>query len=337
MYCLGLETSCDETAAAVIEVDDRGNARICSEVVSSQIKLHALYGGVVPELASREHLKNLPIVLEQALVQSSKDLNEIDCIAVTRGPGLMGCLLVGLTFAKGLALSHKLPLIGVNHIEGHIMSGKLDNPDLLFPFLTLVVSGGHTEIVLVEDFGKYKILARTLDDAAGEAFDKAAHLLGLPYPGGAALAGLADAVSESRFKLPKVMRETEGFSFSGLKTAIRNLVDEHLAGAKNQEEIRKELAFTIQSSIIDALMFKLEKAIKDNSIYNVLVTGGVSANQALRNKVKLLKGINAYFPKQSHCIDNAAMIAYTGGIRFIKGERLSLDVNVLPRWPVEDI
>lgn len=332
MIVLGIETSCDETAAAVI--DYQGSEwRLLSEVVSSQIALHQEYGGVVPELASREHLSNLPLVVEEALVTAGISLEEIDGIGVTRGPGLKGCLLMGYCYAKGLSLAHDIPFLGVNHIEGHILAPMLDNPDLKFPYLCLVVSGGHTEIVEAHGVGDYRLIARTIDDAAGEAFDKSAHLLGFPYPGGAALSRLADTRDNSRFLLPKVMREQAGFSFSGLKTAIALLLKRQ--GAID-EETKGELAYTIQESIVDALVFKLQRALASSSIRTVALTGGVSANRRLRREVEKLKA-DVFFPKMNHCMDNGAMIAFTAALRFARGESTSLDTEVFGRWPVEEL
>jgi len=332
MIVLGIETSCDETAAAVI--DYQGSEwRLLSEVVSSQIALHQEYGGVVPELASREHLTNLPLVVEEALVTAGISLEELDGIGVTRGPGLKGCLLMGYCYAKGLSLAHDIPFLGVNHIEGHILAPMLDNPSLSFPYLCLVVSGGHTEIVEVHGVGDYKLIARTIDDAAGEAFDKSAHLLGFPYPGGAALSRLADTRESSRFLLPRVMREQAGFSFSGLKTAIALLLKRQ---GTIDEETKGELAFTIQESIVDALVYKLKGALASSSIRTVALTGGVSANRRLRREVEKLKA-DVYFPQMNHCMDNGAMIAFTAALRFARGETTSLDTEVFGRWPVEEL
>ena len=233
-FILGIESSCDESAAAILQYEiDSSDVHIVSEFISSQVALHQSYGGVVPELAAREHLRNLPFVVSEVLDRAKLAVKDLSSIAVSRGPGLKGCLLMGLNFARGLALSATVPLIGVNHIEAHLLSARLDNPDLEYPFLALIVSGGHTEVHYVPEVGKYELIARTIDDAAGEAFDKSANLLGFPYPGGAALAALAGEASSSRFKLPKVMRESEGFSFSGLKTAIALLVRKH------EEDLRK--------------------------------------------------------------------------------------------------
>ncbi len=338
MRILGIETSCDETALSVLEFEGT-TVRVLSEEISSQIKLHEAYGGVVPELAAREHLANLPIMLESTLSKAGTALKDIAAIAVTSGPGLKGCLLMGVGFAKGLALSHNIPLVGVNHIEGHILAPQIENRELHFPYLALVVSGGHTEIVHVQGVGKYHILARTMDDAAGEAFDKAANLLHFPYPGGPRLAALADQsrpAQKSRFVLPKVMREAEGFSFSGLKTAIALLVKRE-GGIATDEKLKGEICWVIQESIVDALMHKLKDAIHRTGIRSVAVTGGVSANKFLRDEVSKLPGVKAYFPSMTHCTDNGTMIAFVGGLRFLQGERSDSGMEVISRWPVEEL
>ncbi|MCB0317210.1 MAG: tRNA (adenosine(37)-N6)-threonylcarbamoyltransferase complex transferase subunit TsaD [Bdellovibrionales bacterium] len=342
MLVLGIETSCDETAIAIIKLENDGKIQIIAEEVSSQIDLHKAYGGVVPELASREHLKNLPLLYSKILTDSKLELREIDGIAVTRGPGLKGCLLMGYSFAKGLSISADKPFIGVNHIEGHILAPLLDNPDLKFPFLSLVVSGGHTEILEVNQIGDYKLIARTIDDAAGEAFDKSAHLLGFEYPGGPKLAELADSFlnykqsTKYNFVLPKVMREAEGFSFSGLKTAISQLINKHKNEIDLNPMLKAELAYTIQHSIVDSLVFKLKNALQNSKIKTISITGGVSANKYLRAEASKL-GVNCYFPNMNHCIDNAAMIALVGAYR-LSAKQADLYTNgVISRWPVESL
>lgn len=332
MIVLGIETSCDETAAAVIDFRE-GDWTLLSEVVSSQVALHREYGGVVPELASREHLTNLPLVVDEALNSAGISFEDIEGVGATRGPGLKGCLLMGYCYAKGISLAHDVPFLGVNHIEGHILAPMLDNPELTFPYLCLVVSGGHTEIVEVYGVGSYKLVARTIDDAAGEAFDKSAHLLGFPYPGGAALSRLGDTCESSRFSLPKVMREQEGFSFSGLKTAISLLLKKQ---GEIDHETKAELAFTIQGSIVDALLFKLKGALNTSSLKTVALTGGVSANRRLRAEVEKLR-VPVYFPRMDHCMDNGAMIAFAAAHRFARGESTPLDTEVFGRWPVEEL
>lgn len=338
MYCLGVESSCDETAVAILRMDADGSVKIVAEEISSQIDMHKAYGGVVPELAAREHLKNLPLITDYVLNKSGLSLKDIGLIAVTKGPGLKGCLLIGTNFARGLSLAYNTPVIGINHIEAHIFSVFLDNPEIQFPFLSLIVSGGHTEIILVEELGKYKLMSRTLDDAAGEAFDKTANLLGIAYPGGAKLAAYADSVSSTRFKLPKVMRSAEGFSFSGLKTAIMLLVKANQEEIKNEKNTLCEISFAVQEAIVEALYFKLDQIVKESGVNTIAVAGGVSANKALRKRLSDQKHLKVYYPSMLHCTDNAAMIAYLGLQRFSKLKSADPEeLNVLARWPVESI
>ena len=340
MLVLGIESSCDETAVALVEFDAASRPRVVYEEISSQIKLHALYGGVVPELAAREHLANLPILIDRALQYVNTNELTIDLVAVTQGPGLKGCLLIGLEFAKGYCLANQIPLIGVNHIEGHVHAAKLDSPDLTEPFMALIVSGGHTEIVKVNKIGSYEVLARTIDDAAGEAFDKSANLLGFEYPGGAKLASLADTVSSSRFELPKVMRESQGFSFSGLKTAISLLLKRNHEDLKDAK-LKAELAFAIQESIVDALLFKLSQELKNHEVSAITISGGVACNRRLREKIKTITELPVILPSIHHCVDNAAMIALAGGLRFLNRETKSLESmyphEVQARWPIEKV
>jgi N6-L-threonylcarbamoyladenine synthase len=337
---VGLESSCDETAAALLEVHPDGKTKLLAEGVSSQISLHAQYGGVVPELASREHLRNFPLVLDKVLQDAGVGLEAISHVGVTSGPGLKGCLLIGVGFARGFAMARGLPLLGINHIEGHLLAAKLEHPELEFPFLALVVSGGHTELIEVRSLGNYHVLARTIDDAAGEAFDKSAHLLGLPYPGGPELARLAEGADEKLrdelFKaLPKVMREAEGFSFSGLKTAIALLVKREANNLAGNPLYRAALASAIQDSILEALLHKVKLAIKATQLKQFVVTGGVAANRELRKRVQSIKGVKAFFPSPEHCVDNAAMIAYVAGLRFAAGQQPSYSPEIKSRWPVE--
>ena len=333
-HLLAIETSCDETAVAAFDLAPESPA-LLGELVSSQTELHKLYGGVVPELASREHLRHLPLLTGKLLAQLELGIESIDAIAVTRGPGLKGALLMGIGFAKGLALARGIPILGVNHIEAHVLSAKLDNPELRFPYLSLVVSGGHTEIHLVTGVGEYRLLARTSDDAAGEAFDKSANLLGFDYPGGPKLAALADTVTSSRFKLPRVMRESEGFSFSGLKTAISLLIRDQGEGA--DPVVRAELAHAIQRAIVDALVFKVEQSVRETGVKSVALCGGVAANKTLRAALSGMPGVALFCPSQLHCMDNAGMIGYLGALRMRRGERSGFEIEALARWPIEAV
>ena len=337
---LGIETSCDESAIALVAIKSDGTSRVIGEVISSQIDLHKQYGGVVPELASREHLKALPLLYKAIEIKYPEAIELVSAIAVTKGPGLKGCLLIGINFAKGLALSRNVPLIGVNHIEGHLYSGFLNKTPPQNSFLALIVSGGHTELIHVEKFGSYSVIARTIDDAAGEAFDKSAHILGFPYPGGRALSECAVSGDTSLFILPKVMKDAKGFSFSGLKTAIQQLIRKNPV---NNEKIRSELCFTIEQSIVDALLMKVTRAISDTTVSLLTVVGGVSANRVLRLRSSSLcqqHGMSLVLPEYCYATDNAAMIALAGGLRLIfngmPSHEASLSMEVLPRYPLEE-
>lgn len=336
MKVLGIETSCDETAACVLELLPNGTPTILSEVVSSQIKLHAEYGGVVPELAAREHLKNLPHIVQHVIDEAGAKLGELDGVCVTVGPGLRGCLLMGLDFAKGLALATGLKLIGVNHIEGHILAPFLEHRDLKFPYLALIVSGGHTEIQRVDGVGRYTCLARTLDDAAGEAFDKAAHLLGCAYPGGRRLSELADAHGPVQHALPKTTVAKNLFSFSGLKTAIALMIEarQRVDGELTQTT-RAELCSAVQDAICQQLVDRVRHFVSTEKISSVVVTGGVSANAELRRRVTSLPGVKAFLTSPKYSTDNAAMIAYAGAARGLVD--LCLDGDVFDRYPVEQM
>jgi N6-L-threonylcarbamoyladenine synthase len=335
MLILGIETSCDETGLAILEFDQQGKATIRGEVLASQVKLHELYGGVVPELASREHMRSLPLLSEELFSSTSLSLSDIEGIGVTCGPGLKGCLLIGITFAQGLSLTRALPLFPINHIEGHILSGELHAEGLTPPYIALVVSGGHTEIVLVEGLGNYTALCRTRDDAAGEAFDKSANLLNLPYPGGARLAALASTVSSSkRFKLPRVAREMEDFSFSGLKTAVALMIERNRKELEADEQIRAEIAWAIQDAIVDSLVSKTTREVKKAGV-PLVVCGGVSANQELRARLSA-SCREVFFPPMQHCVDNGAMIAYVGG-RYLHRKVQPPRLDIFSRWPVESL
>jgi N6-L-threonylcarbamoyladenine synthase len=336
MLVLGIESSCDETGLALLEISgDGGPTRLIGEVLASQIKLHELYGGVVPELASREHMRNIPVLFDELMSQAGVALNEIDGIGVTAGPGLKGCLLIGLTFALGLQVARRVPIFPINHIEAHILSGELHYPDLKPPYLALVVSGGHTEILLVEGLGIYSCLARTRDDAAGEAFDKSANLLDLPYPGGARLAKMADEVKGSkRFSLPRIGREMEGFSFSGLKTAVSLLVRKNHAVLSEDPSARHEMCWVIQDAIVDALVNKTVKEVKARRL-PLVVCGGVSANRELESRLRERCG-EVYVPPLKHCVDNGAMIAYLTA-RYLKAGVSVPKIEIYSRWPVEEL
>ena len=334
---LAIESSCDESAVALAKVSSTHGFSLIDHKISSQIEVHQLYGGVVPEIASREHLKNIPIIIEQLCEDAQLGLTDVDLIAVTRGPGLKGCLLIGLGVAQGIAAAINKPVYGINHIEGHVLAPLMENSELKFPFLELIVSGGHTELLVVRAVGEYQILARTMDDAAGEAFDKSAHLLGFPYPGGAALAQLADSAVNKSYKLPKVMREHQDFSFSGLKTAIYQLVRKHQTVLNSDSSQRAEFCAAIQDAIIDTLLHKVRLAIEKTGIRQIAVSGGVAANKSLRARIKDLKGAESFFPSPIFCTDNAAMIAFVASQRLLNNKLEQASIEVLSRWPVEEI
>ena len=332
---LAIETSCDETASAIIE---NGRALLAS-TVASQMDIHARYGGVFPEVASRQHVLSIIPVVEQTLVQSNLTLKDIDALAVTRGPGLAGSLVVGMNMAKGLALGTGLPLIGVNHLEGHIYSSWIYNAgesvptEPKFPLMALLVSGGHTELNLMTDHLTYKRLGSTLDDAAGEAFDKVARLLGLPFPGGPSIQKAAEAGNATRFKFPRARLDNlYDFSFSGLKTAVLYEVQELKKDSKSLSV--EDLAASFQAAVVDVLFDKTIKAAREFGAKEILVAGGVSANRALREAFQSQNEFKVHIPAFSLCTDNAAMIAAAGHYRFISGHVSGLDIDVQPTWPL---
>ena len=339
---LGIETSCDETAAAVVE----NGRKIISSKVASQADMHAKFGGVFPEMASRVHVETIDQVVSTALEQAHAGLNAIDAIAVTRGPGLAGSLVVGMNMAKGLALGAGLPLIGINHLEGHLYSVWLmeDEPEPDFPILALIVSGGHSELVLMEDHLRYERLGGTLDDAAGEAFDKVARLLGLGYPGGPAIEEAAGGGDPTAFSFPRAWLEgTWDFSFSGLKTAVLREVREIQPGIEaGVEEPNSglpipDLAASFQAAVVEVLVGKAIAAADQFEARAILVAGGVSANRALRQHFLAQSKVPVMVPPLELCTDNAAMIAAVGHWRFLAGQRDALDIDVLPNWPVSDL
>jgi N6-L-threonylcarbamoyladenine synthase len=333
---LGIETSCDETAAAVIE-DGR---LLLASVVASQADLHARYGGVFPEVASRQHVLVIYPVIEQALREAHLDLSDLDAIAVTRGPGLPGSLVVGINAAKGLALGSSKPLVGVNHLEGHIYSAWVytgaPQPEPQFPLLALIVSGGHTELVLIDDHLQYRRLGGTLDDAAGEAFDKVARLLGLDYPGGPAIQNAAETGNPKAYEFPRARLENSwDFSFSGLKTAVLRQV-RALEGRVHELPVA-DLAASFQAAVVDVLVEKSLHAARKFKAKEVLVAGGVSANRALRNAFLNQAQIPVHIPPFSLCTDNAAMIAAAGYYRFVRGHQNDLAFDALPTWPLSEL
>jgi len=339
MRVLGIESSCDETAVAVYD-QSRG---LLSHRLFSQVAMHRAYGGVVPELASRDHVRRLLPLVRAALEDADSDRSSIDGVAYTAGPGLIGALLVGAGFARGLAYAWAKPALGIHHLEGHLLAPLLEARAPVFPFLALLVSGGHTQLVDVAGLGRYRILGETLDDAAGEAFDKTAKMLGLPYPGGAALAALADAGHSGRFVFPRPMLDRPGlsFSFSGLKTAA--LVA--LRGRDLDDETRADVARGFQDAVVDTLAEKSRRALRATGHRRLVVAGGVGANRKLRERLALIaseSGAELYFPRAEFCTDNGAMIALAGCLRLAgqaagPGEPHSLALGARANWPLEDV
>ncbi|WP_309090268.1 tRNA (adenosine(37)-N6)-threonylcarbamoyltransferase complex transferase subunit TsaD [Domibacillus sp.] len=332
-YVFGIETSCDETAAAIV----KNGTEIMANVVSSQIESHKRFGGVVPEIASRHHVEQIIAVLNETLEQAGLTFKDMDAIAVTKGPGLVGALLIGVNAAKAIAFAHNLPLIGVHHIAGHIYANRLVK-EMAFPLLSLVVSGGHTELVYMKEHGSFEVIGETRDDAAGEAYDKVARTLNLPYPGGPHIDRLA-AQGEDTYKLPRVRLE-EGsydFSFSGLKSAVINTV--HNAEQRGEEIVPENLAASFQASVVDVLTEKTIRAAKEYGVKQVLLSGGVAANKGLRTSLENafadFKNIELMIPPLSLCTDNAAMIAAAGTILFEQGKRDGMDMNGHPGLDIE--
>lgn len=329
VYILGIESSCDETAAAVVK-----NGRdVLSNVISSQIDLHTLYGGVVPEIASRKHIEKINQVIEKALSDAGVELHDLDAIAVTYGPGLVGALLVGVAEAKAISFASKIPLVGVHHIEGHISANYIEHRDLEPPFLSLVVSGGHSHLVKVVDYGKYEILGKTRDDAAGEAFDKVARAIGLGYPGGPKIDKVSKEGNENAIKFPraKVNESVYDFSFSGLKSAVLNYLNS--CEMKGEEIVVADVAASFQKAVTDVLVEHTIDAAKKYGFKEVAMAGGVASNSALRNAMKAAcdrNSIKLYYPSPIFCTDNAAMIGVAGYYEYINGVRSDYTLNAVP-------
>ncbi|MGO8857520.1 MAG: tRNA (adenosine(37)-N6)-threonylcarbamoyltransferase complex transferase subunit TsaD [Steroidobacteraceae bacterium] len=338
MRVIGIESSCDETAVAVYDLAQG----LLSHRVFSQVAMHQAYGGVVPELASRDHVRRLLPLVREALTDAGSAPASIDGVAYTAGPGLIGALLVGAGFARSLAYAWNKPAVGIHHLEGHLLAPLLEANPPAFPFLALLVSGGHTQLVDVAGLGRYRILGETLDDAAGEAFDKTAKMLGLPYPGGAALARLAEAGRSGRFVFPRPMLDRPGleFSFSGLKTAA--LVA--LRGRELDDQSRADVARGFQEAVVDTLGEKSRRALRATGHRRLVVAGGVGANRKLRERLAAVAtdcGAELYFPRAEFCTDNGAMIALAGCLRMVahsagSGDRLRLSVTARANWPLED-
>ncbi len=334
MLTLGIETSCDETGIALYE-PTRG---LLAHVIHSQTDTHAKFGGVVPELASRDHVTKILPLMNGVLQEAGVSAKDIQGIAYTKGPGLVGALLVGAMVARTLGFALKVPTVGVHHLEGHLLAPFLEPVPPRFPFLALLVSGGHTELITVAKFGSYELIGDTLDDAVGEAFDKTAKLLGLGYPGGAALAKLAEQGQPGRFTFPRPMVDRPGldFSFSGLKTFAMNTLRE----AGDDEATKADVAYAFQKAAVDTLTIKCTRALKQTGMKRLVVAGGVGANTALRESLfKMCEklGVELYFPRPLFCTDNGAMIAYVGCQRLMIGEKDDLGVDVKARWELSSL
>ena len=326
---LAIESSCDETAAAVV----KNGREVLSNIISSQIALHTLYGGVVPEIASRKHIEKMNQVIEEALKQADVTLDDMDAISVTYGPGLVGALLVGVAEAKAISYAAKKPLIGVHHIEGHISANYIENKDLEPPFACLIVSGGHTHLVVVEDYGKYRILGRTRDDAAGEAFDKVARAIGLGYPGGPKIDELSKEGNPEAIHFPRahIAESVYDFSFSGLKSAVLNYL--HAARMKGERIVAADVAASFQKAVTDVLVEHAMMAVKENGFNKFAIAGGVASNSTLRKEMKAAceeNHVKFYHPSPILCTDNAAMIGAAAYYEYLAGTRSGWDLNAVP-------
>ena len=335
LITLGIESSCDETGIALYQMG-RG---LLAHALHTQIALHSEYGGVVPELASRDHVQRVTPLVRQVLHEANVSLGQISAIAYTQGPGLGGALLVGASVANALTYALDIPTIGIHHLEGHLLSPLLSDPAPEFPFVALLVSGGHTQLMRVDGVGRYTLLGETLDDAAGEAFDKSAKLLGLGYPGGPALAQLAASGHPGQFKLPRPMLHSGNleFSFSGLKTAVLTLVGQ----SNSDEQTRADIAYAVQEAIIDVLAHKARAALAQTALNQLVVAGGVGANQLLRSRLNKdigKRGGKVFYPDLEFCTDNGAMIAFAGALRLAQQQgKKDYRFNVKPRWDLQEM
>jgi tRNA N6-adenosine threonylcarbamoyltransferase len=338
MKVLGIETSCDETGIAIYD----SAAGLVAHNLHSQVELHEQYGGVVPELASRDHVRRVLPLIKKTVAEAGSELKSLDAIAYTSGPGLMGALLVGSALGRSLAYALSIPAIGVHHMEAHLLAPMLEEDVPEYPFLALLVSGGHTLIVNVSGPGEYAILGESVDDAAGEAFDKTAKLLGLPYPGGPVLSALAEKGDSKRFLFPRPMTDRPGlnFSFSGLKTFARNTVKAELNDDFRDEQTRADIARAFVDAVVDTFVIKCRRAIKETGLKQLIVAGGVSANKQLQAGLMDLMdevGGKVYYPRAEFCTDNGAMIAYAGYLRLKTGQTESLNFQARPRWPLDEM
>ncbi|MBN7122169.1 tRNA (adenosine(37)-N6)-threonylcarbamoyltransferase complex transferase subunit TsaD [Erwinia billingiae] len=334
MRVLGIETSCDETGIAIYDE----TAGLLANQLYSQVKLHADYGGVVPELASRDHVRKTVPLIQAALKEAGLQAKDIDAVAYTAGPGLVGALLVGATIGRSLAFAWDVPAIPVHHMEGHLLAPMLEDNPPEFPFVALLVSGGHTQLISVTGIGEYSLMGESVDDAAGEAFDKTAKLLGLDYPGGPMLSKMAQQGTEKRFVFPRPMTDRPGldFSFSGLKTFAANTIREN----SDDDQTRADIARAFEDAVVDTLAIKCKRALEQTGFKRLVIAGGVSANRTLRSKmaeVMKARGGEVFYARPEFCTDNGAMIAYAGMVRMKGGTRGELSVTVRPRWPLAEL
>ncbi len=338
MHVLGIETSCDETGVAIYG-DEIG---LAAHAVYSQTEIHAEYGGVVPELASRDHIRKTLPLIHQVLDEAGLGADDIDGLAYTAGPGLIGALLVGSALGRSLAWAWGVPAIGVHHMEGHLLAPLLESPVPAFPFVALLVSGGHTQLVEVQAVGQYRLLGESVDDAAGEAFDKTAKILGLPYPGGPALARLAEQGDPGRYRFPRPMTDRPGldFSFSGLKTFALNTLYQLQTSDEDETQGHADIARAFEDAVVETLVIKCRRALQETGLQRLVLAGGVSANRRLRERMTeaiAAIGGQAFFPRPALCTDNGAMIAYAGWYRLKAGQREPLSFRPRPRWSLEEL
>ncbi len=336
MIVLGIETSCDETGVALYD-SEKG---LLADVLYSQVKMHAEYGGVVPELASRDHVRKLLPLIKEVMQRADLTANQIDAIAYTAGPGLIGALMVGASTGRSLAMAWGVPAIGVHHMEGHLLAPMLEENPPEFPFVALLVSGGHTQLVKVTAIGEYHLLGESLDDAAGEAFDKAAKMLGLDYPGGPLVARLAEQGDRTRFRFPRPMTDRPGldFSFSGLKTFTLNTIAKHTQDGVLDQQTQADIAAAFEEAVVETLAIKCRRALQETGLKQLIIAGGVSANRRLRERLDAVvtkEKASLFYARPEFCTDNGAMIAYAGCQRLLAGQSSGLVIEAKPRWSME--
>ncbi|MCV6589030.1 MAG: tRNA (adenosine(37)-N6)-threonylcarbamoyltransferase complex transferase subunit TsaD [Marinobacterium sp.] len=338
MRVLGIETSCDETGVAIYD-SEKG---LLADALYSQVKMHAEYGGVVPELASRDHVRKLLPLVQETLDKAQLSKTDIDAVAYTAGPGLVGALMVGASCGRAMAFTWGVPAIGVHHMEGHLLAPMLEEQPPEFPFVALLVSGGHTQLVRVDGIGQYELLGESLDDAAGEAFDKAAKMLGLDYPGGPLIAKLAQQGDRTRFKFPRPMTDRPGldFSFSGLKTFTLNTSNKHKIDGVVSDQDKADIAAAFEEAVVDTLAIKCRRALDDTGLKQLVIAGGVSANSRLREKLEEMvhkRRAKLFYARPEFCTDNGAMIAFAGTQRLLAGQHDDLSIVTRPRWPMDQL